>query len=108
MSDAIDDKEIVIEFIRASGPGGQHRNVTETGVRIRHIPSGIVVQATESRSQARNRQVALERLQAALERRARVPKKRQRTNVPKAERERRLTDKRRDALRRKQRRTVED
>ncbi|AJE03303.1 peptide chain release factor family protein [Geobacter pickeringii] len=91
----IRDIDLKIEFVRGSGPGGQHRNVTETGVRIRHLPTGIVVQATESRSQARNREVALERLRKALERLARREKPRVATRVPNAEKKRRLEGKKR-------------
>lgn len=55
-----------IQFVKASGPGGQHRNKRETGVRLHHPPSGITVMATERRSQARNRAVAFERMVAQL------------------------------------------
>ena len=54
----VDRRDIVIQFLRASGPGGQHRNKTETGVRLRHIPTGIVVTATERRSRRQNLEVA--------------------------------------------------
>jgi protein subunit release factor B len=54
------------EFFVASGPGGQHRNRTESGVRLTHRPTGIVVTATERRSQAANRSVALERMAERL------------------------------------------
>ncbi len=84
------EEEIEVTFFRASGPGGQHRNRRETGVRIRHLPSGITVSATERRSQAENRQVAMERLEAALERLRRRRKKRIATRATVASRERRL------------------
>src|SRR3990170_3122051 len=48
------------EFFVASGPGGQHRNKTESGVRLAHDATGIVVTATERRSQSQNRAAALE------------------------------------------------
>ncbi|MEO2054105.1 MAG: peptide chain release factor-like protein [Nitrospira sp.] len=56
------EKQVVIHTYRATGPGGQHRNVTDSGVRIVHRLSGITVTATESRSQHRNKDKAYERL----------------------------------------------
>jgi ribosome-associated protein len=60
------ERDTDIEFFVAGGPGGQHRNKVATGVRLRHRPSGLVVTATERRSQAANREVAFERLAARL------------------------------------------
>src|ERR1700685_2014490 len=51
-----------VEAFRGPGPGGQKRNKTSSAVRLTHLPSGISVSAGESRSQARNRAVALRRL----------------------------------------------
>lgn len=51
---------------RASGPGGQHRNKTESAIRLVHQPTGITVTATERRSQHENRAVALQRLREAI------------------------------------------
>jgi protein subunit release factor B len=93
MAIEIRDSDIKIEFYRGSGPGGQHRNVTDSAVRIRHLPTGIVAQASESRSQAQNREVAMERLRMALEKRERKVKKRIATRVPKKAREERLSEK---------------
>jgi len=90
MKTEFDPAELEFEFFRGSGPGGQHRNTTDSGVRVRHLPTGLVAQATESRSQVRNRECALHRLAELLERRNRVQKKRHATKVPRAERERRL------------------
>ncbi len=90
----IREEDLEITFFRASGPGGQHRNTRETGVRIRHLPTGIVVTATERRSQAENRRIALERLAEALRRRRRRRKRRIPTRPGRAARERRLREKR--------------
>ena len=86
-----------MQFFRSGGPGGQHRNKTESGVRLRHLPSGIVVTATERRSQARNRELAWERLIEALRKRRTKRKKRVATRPSKAARRRRLDDKRKRA-----------
>ena len=83
------------EFFVASGPGGQHRNRTESGVRLTHRPTGIVVTGTERRSQAANRSVALERMAAKLEelRKPKIPRKK--TKPSRAAKARRLDEKRR-------------
>lgn len=73
------ESECVVEFLRASGPGGQHRNKRDTGVRLTHLPSGIVVMATERRSQPQNLETAFLRLEAALARRNHVPKPRRKS-----------------------------
>ena len=58
--------DCAIDRFRASGPGGQKRNKTESAVRLRHTPSGLTATATESRSQHDNKQSALRRLRAKL------------------------------------------
>ena len=55
-----------VDTYRASGPGGQKRNKTSSAVRLRHLPSGLIVIAEESRSQHENRGRALKRLRQAL------------------------------------------
>ena len=59
-------RQVIVETYRSRGPGGQHKNKTETAVRLTHPPSGITVTATEHRSQAQNRKLAFERLQKRL------------------------------------------
>ena len=85
--------EIDVETYRGSGPGGQHRNKTESAVRMTHLPSGIVRVATEHRSQLRNRELALLRIWRALEARKRKPKRRVATAPTRASREARLAGK---------------
>jgi protein subunit release factor A len=60
------ERHCTVEFTRGGGPGGQHRNKTETAVRLTHRPSGLVVVAADSRSQAQNRKNALRRLAERL------------------------------------------
>jgi hypothetical protein len=62
-------RECELDRFRGSGPGGQKRNKTESAVRLRHLPTGLVGLATDSRSQSENRARALRRLRenAALE-----------------------------------------
>lgn len=62
-----------VEFIRVSGPGGQHRNKVSSGVRLQHRQGGFVVTATERRSQHENKAVALHRLRQQLAIRFRTP-----------------------------------
>lgn len=87
-------RECEVQVFRASGPGGQGVNTTDSAVRMRHVPSGIVVTARESRSQFQNRASCLCKLKAELERRARPPKQRKPTKPSKAAKARRLANKR--------------
>lgn len=64
---SIPEEDLEFSFFRSSGPGGQKRNKTESSVRLRHLPTGITVIATASRSQHRNKQEALEELERRLE-----------------------------------------
>ena len=84
-----------VDTFRAGGPGGQHQNTTDSGVRLVHLPTGLRVTARDERSQHRNRALALERLRARLELRNNPPPPRVATKVPKAEKLRRLDAKRR-------------
>jgi ribosome-associated protein len=105
---ALSDAELLSScdetFFVGSGPGGQHRNKTESGVRLAHPATGLVVTATERRSQAQNRGAALERLRRGLVELAREPKVRRKTRATRGSKERRLAEKRHDARKKAARR----
>jgi protein subunit release factor B len=109
---AMPDEALLAEcdesFFVGGGPGGQHRNKTASGVRLVHRATGIVVTATERRSQAQNRGAAVERLRQRLSALAHVPKARRATRPTRGSRERRLEAKRRDGRRKAQRRLPVD
>ena len=120
---AIPLDEIELRASRSSGPGGQHANVTASRIeavfdveasesltaeqrsRLREkLGERVTAVAQDARSQARNREIALERLRDKLSEGLRRPKKRRRTRPSRAAKERRLEGKRRTSERKAQRR----
>jgi protein subunit release factor A len=87
------EREVVVEVFRASGPGGQHVNRTESALRLTHPPSGVVVIAQDSPSQHRNRETAFRRLVERLARLNHVPKKRVPTRPTAGSKKRRIEGK---------------
>jgi ribosome-associated protein len=99
------DEDIEISFFKSRGPGGQKKNVTESAVRVRHVPTGIIVVSTSSRSQHRNREMALAELERRLAKRHQRPKPRLKSRPTRASVTRRLEEKgRRSVLKRTRRR----
>ena len=94
---AVLEQEVRVDTYRASGPGGQHVNRTESAVRLTHWPSGVVVTAMDNRSQIRNREIAFERLILKLHALNHVPKTRKKTRVSRGAKVRRMEAKKRRA-----------
>ena len=102
------ERDTEVAFFVAGGPGGQHRNKVATGVRLTHRPSGIVLTATERRSQAANREVAFARLAARLMALNTPAAPRIATKVGRAQRSQRRADKHRRAQTKQLRRGPSD
>lgn len=85
--------EVEITAFKSSGPGGQHKNKTESAIRIKHLPTGIIVIAAESRSQLQNRELAWQRLIEKLAKRRQKRKPRVPTRPSRAAKEKRLAQK---------------
>lgn len=96
---ALDDEALLktceVDYFIASGPGGQHRNTTASGVRLTHAATELSVSATERRSQTQNKGVALERLREGLKALTIVPKVRRPTRPSAGAKRRRLEGKKR-------------
>ncbi|MBQ6523086.1 MAG: peptide chain release factor-like protein [Atopobiaceae bacterium] len=106
MSDEDLARDCEVEAFHASGPGGQGVNTADSAVRMRHLPSGIVVTSREERSQLQNRANCLRKIRQQLELRAQRPKVRKATKLSKAARQRRLDAKhRRSDVKAQRRRT---
>ena len=90
-------RECEVDTFRSSGPGGQHVNKTESAVRLRHLPSGIVVTSQQERSQHRNKALCLEKLRMKVERLNYRPAKRVPTHIPRSAKNRTLEEKARRA-----------
>lgn len=86
-------RECEVETFRSSGPGGQHVNKTESAVRLRHSPSGVVVTSQEERSQHRNKANCLQKLRRRIEQLNYRAPKRVPTRVSKAAKARTLEEK---------------
>jgi ribosome-associated protein len=124
---AVPMAEITVRTSRSSGPGGQHANVTASRVEasfdvlasaaltvsqreriVARLGPRVSAVAQDARSQARNRELALERLAGRLAQALRVPKQRRPTRPTAASRERRLVAKRVSSQRKRERRRPED
>ncbi len=90
-------RECEVETFRSSGPGGQHVNKTESAVRLRHVPSGVVVTSQQERSQHRNKEICLRKLREKVEKLNYRAPKRVPTRVPARVKHRTLEEKARRA-----------
>ncbi|MFQ5628570.1 MAG: HAD-IA family hydrolase, partial [bacterium] len=102
--------EVEMTYFKSSGPGGQKKNKTSSAVRIKHVPTGIIAVATESRSQHKNREMAWQRLIAKLEKLHEKPKLRIPTKPPASVKESRLKQKKTTSFKKQMRKppTIED
>lgn len=83
-------RDCKVDVFRATGPGGQGVNTTDSAVRMRHVPTGTVVVSRESRSQLQNRATCLAKLHDIFARRAKPPRPRKKTKPTRGSKERRL------------------
>ena len=93
-------RDCEVQVFRATGPGGQGVNTTDSAGRMKQGATGI----SPSRSQFQNRRCCLRKLRAELDRRGRPPRRRVKTKVPQRSRQRRLNDKHFNAIKKANRR----
>ena len=86
-------RECEVDTFRSSGPGGQHVNKTESAVRLRHLPSGVVVTSKQERSQHQNKSLCLRKLREKVAQLNHRPAKRVPTRVPRSAKNRTLEEK---------------
>ena len=103
-----DDKALLaeceVEAFRATGPGGQHVNTSDTAVRLKHRPTGLVATCRTTRSQYLNKKTCLKKLREKVEKLNRRPKRRIPTRKPRAARKKVLEDKAKLAEKKQRRR----
>jgi protein subunit release factor A len=95
--------ECRVDTMRSGGAGGQHVNKTDSAVRLTHLPTGITVKAQQSRSQHRNKEIALSILRERLEKLYRVKKPRIKTKKSRSSKERNLEKKKKHSMLKKNR-----
>ncbi len=86
-------RECLMDTFRASGPGGQHVNKTESAVRLKHLPTGLVVTSRAERSQHQNKAHCLRKLREKVEKLNHRPASRVPTRVPRSAKNRTLEEK---------------
>ena len=95
--------ECDVQVFRASGPGGQSVNTTDSAVRLVHRPTGVRVQSQQERSQLRNKQICIKRLREKLEASAYVAPERKKTRPSRAAKARRRDAKGRRSVKKQSR-----
>lgn len=86
-------RECLMDTFRSSGPGGQHVNKTESAVRLKHLPSGVVVTSRVERSQHQNKAHCLRKLREKIEKLNHRPAARVPTRLPRSAKVRTLEEK---------------